>query len=108
MKTARQQIAVGDMVFTPGDPRILIRDRAVFLPRQELILLELFAQQPGRVLSTETLAKLLTRRSEPLIGSSVAVHICRLRARLKDARVRIQTRRGSGYFLETLDERNPD
>jgi two-component system OmpR family response regulator len=94
-------------VFTPGDPRVLIHDRPLFLTGQELALLELLAGNAGRVVNTATLAKLLARGHEPLTDTGVAVHVHRLRVRLESAGLQIRTLRGFGYLLETNDEESP-
>jgi two-component system OmpR family response regulator len=93
-------IQIGSIVLTPGDPRILIRDRPVFLPGQELILLEVLGRNVGRVVSTATLAVQLSRTSKPVTGTAVSVHMHRLRSRLNAAGVQIRTLRGFGYLLE--------
>jgi DNA-binding response OmpR family regulator len=93
-------IRIGDILLTPGDPRILIRDRPVFLPGQELVLLEVLARNVGQVVSTATLALQLSRTSKPVSGTAVSVHMHRLRSRLSTAGVQIRTLRGLGYLLE--------
>jgi two-component system OmpR family response regulator len=97
-------IRIGNVVFTPDDPRIEIDGRPVYLCRQELALLQLLAKRTGWLVSTATLARSLARGRKPLTDTGVAVYVHRLRARLKSAGVVIRTFRGFGYLLEPTGE----
>lgn len=98
---------MGDLLLHRGDPQLLIGDKTVYLQRQELVLLELFAQHEGEVLSIQTLACHLSRNGRPLSREAVAVQVHRLRARLRASTVRIETLRGQGYRLEALERITP-
>jgi DNA-binding response OmpR family regulator len=93
-------IRIGNLLLRPGDPQVLIRDKPIYLHRQELVLLELLARHAGQVQTTEALAYHLSRSSKPLTREAVAVQVHRLRARLKSASVHIATLRGVGYLLQ--------
>jgi len=80
---------------------VLVSGRVVYLSPQELALLQLLARQPGRVVGTTALARSMARgRRKALTSTGVAVHVHRLRARLKSAGLMIRTLRGFGYVIE--------
>jgi two-component system, OmpR family, response regulator len=95
-----QPLRVGSLVLTPGDPRVVVGGAVLYLSPQTLALLQLLAEQPGRVVSTATLARSLTRARTPLTDAAVAVHVYNLRARLRPSGLSIRTIRRSGYLLE--------
>jgi two-component system, OmpR family, response regulator len=105
-KSNRTPISVGNLVFTPGDPRVRIGTDAVVLRAQELALLELLTRHMGQLVSTATLAKHLGH-GRPLIDTTVAVYVHRLRARLAPAGLTIRVLRGFGYTLEATNEYRP-
>jgi DNA-binding response OmpR family regulator len=98
-------VRIGNLVFTPGGPRVEIAGRPVYLRRQELALLQLLATRKGSIVSAVTIAKRMSRGRKPLTVTGVAVYIHRLRARLKYGGVAIHTLRGFGYLLEVSDPR---
>lgn len=95
-------ICIGSLVLTPGDPRIVIGRETLILRGQELALLELLAREAGRLISTETVAKALSRPGRPLGQSAVAVYVHRLRTQLEPLGLAIRGLRGFGYTLETI------
>jgi DNA-binding response OmpR family regulator len=97
-------IRIGTLLVTPGDPRIVIDGRAVYLSRQQLTLLEILASNAGRITSIPHLAKSLARGDKPLTNTGVWIHVHRLRTLLKPASVLIRTIRGFGYVLELATE----
>jgi two-component system, OmpR family, response regulator len=99
-----EPIRIGSLVVTPGDPRIVIDGRPVYLSRQELTLLEIFARNAERVITMAALARSMARARKPLTNTGVSVHVHRLRERLKSAGVLIRTLRGFGYVLEVVTE----
>jgi two-component system OmpR family response regulator len=105
-KSNRTPVCVGDLVFTPGDPRVRIGTEPVVLRAQELALLELLTRHMGQLVSTATLAKHLGH-GRPLIDTTVAVYVHRLRARLAPAGLTIRVLRGFGYTLEATNEYRP-
>jgi two-component system response regulator TctD len=96
-------IQLGNLLLRPGDPQILIGEKPIYLHRQELLLLELLAERPGEVQTTEALSYRLSRSSKPLSKEAVAVQVHRLRVRLKSSNVQIATLRGVGYRLQAGD-----
>ncbi len=101
---SRKAIRLGQLILTPGDPRVLVGDHQVVLRAQELALLELLVQQEGRFVNATAVARHLTRGRRALSESSVSVHIHRLRMRLAPVGLAIRTLRGFGYTLEVIDE----
>ena len=95
-----QPVRIGSLVLTPGDPRVVVGGSVFYLSPQNLVLLQLLAERPGRVVSTATLARGLTRARAPLSVAAVAVHVHHLRARLRPSGLSIRTVRRSGYLLE--------
>ncbi|HEY4772195.1 MAG TPA: winged helix-turn-helix domain-containing protein [Steroidobacteraceae bacterium] len=103
-KSNRNPICVGELVFTPGDPRVRVGSESIVLRAQELALLELLTRHMGQLVSTATLAKHLGH-GRPLIDTTVAVYVHRLRARLAPAGLTIRVLRGFGYTLEGVNDR---
>jgi two-component system OmpR family response regulator len=101
----RGPVRIGNLVFTPDEPRVEIAGRPVYLCRQELALLQLLATRKGSTVSAVTIAKRMARGRKPLTVTGVAVYIHRLRARLKYGGVKIRTLRGFGYLLEPSEPR---
>jgi two-component system, OmpR family, response regulator len=99
-----ETIRIGTLLVTPGDPRIVIDGRTVYLSRQQLTLLEILASNAGRVASITLLAKSLARGGKPLTNTGVWIHVHRLRSLLNSASVLIRTVRGFGYLLEEVGE----
>jgi DNA-binding response OmpR family regulator len=100
LPSTTQTVRIGSLVLTPGDPRVVVGGSVIYLPPQNLVLLQLLAEQPGRVVSAATLARGLTRARAPLSVAAVAVHVHHLRARLRPSGLSIRTVRRSGYVLE--------
>lgn len=95
-------IRIGSLVLVPGDPRVLIDNRAIFLTPKELIVLEVLARSVGELVPTNALALELSRTTKPVTDAAVSIHIHRLRSRLQSAGVQIRTLRGFGYLLEKV------
>jgi two-component system, OmpR family, response regulator len=92
------------LVLIPGDPRVMVGGRRAVLRPQELVLLEILARDPGRLLNTATLAKHLARQGHGKLNKiTVAVHVHRLRKRLEPVGLTIRTFRGAGYTLEPTE-----
>jgi two-component system OmpR family response regulator len=96
-------IRVAGLTLTPGDPRVQICGQRVVLRAQELALLELLVGEVGRLISTATIIKHLTRGPKPLSDIAVAVYVHRLRTLIRPAGLAITRFRGFGYCLEPAD-----
>jgi two-component system, OmpR family, response regulator len=97
-------VAVGGLSIDVEAKRITVKDTPVDLTVREWTLLELFLNQPGRVLAKEQIAQQLADVDGHLTLNAVEVYVSRLRAKLESAGVRIRTVRGFGYLWETDDE----
>lgn len=97
------EITLGALTFTPGQPRIKLADVQVDLPAGEFAVLEILVLRCGQVVRREEIANRLTRNAEP--PSDTAIDICmhRLRRRLEPNGLIIRTLRGFGYLLEKED-----
>jgi two-component system OmpR family response regulator/two-component system response regulator QseB len=71
--------------------------RAVELPRREFALLRALSEQPGRILSRETLQQSLYGWDDDVVSNSLEVHVHHLRRKLDPGLIR--TVRGVGYML---------
>lgn len=97
-----------ELVLRPGDPRVMVGGRRAILSPKELELLEMLVREPGRLIKTTTLARQLAHGQKALSNTTVAVHVHRLRIRLKPVGLTIRSFRGAGYTLESLDANNND
>lgn len=95
-----EELAVGPSKLILDAGRISIDGASVDLPSGELLLLEALAEKFGHVVSKETIAGRLSRRSEPVTDTAIEVRVHRLRRRLAPLGFRIRTLRGFGYLLE--------
>lgn len=95
-----EEIRVGPLALTPGDPRISLGGTVIDLPAGELALLETLASRAGRVVSKEILAQRMARGDDPPSDTAIEVCIHRLRRRLGPFGLKVRTLRGFGYLLE--------
>jgi len=94
-------IVVGDLTVDPAARMVLRSGRAVELTRREFELLEVFARNPGIVLSRERLLELVWGYDWAADGNVVDVFVSYLRRKLEaggEPRV-IHTVRGVGFVL---------
>ena len=99
--SARNEIALGDAVFdlTSG---LLRRDGlTVEFRNRELRLLEVFARRQGQILSKAQLMDRMFSYESDVTENAIEVYVGRLRKKLADSGVRIETVRGLGYRIET-------
>ena len=98
---AKNEIALGDAVFdlTSG----LLRRNGVTIEfrNRELRLLEVFARRQGQILSKTQLMDRLFSYEADVTENAIEVYVGRLRKKLVDTGVRIETVRGLGYRIET-------
>ena len=95
-----EELSVGASKLILDAGRISIDGASVDLPSGELLLLEALAEKFGHVVSKETIAGRLSRRSEPVTDTAIEVRVHRLRRRLAPLGFKIRTLRGFGYLLE--------
>ena len=98
---AAVHVTVGDLVVDPAARAVTRSGRPVELTRREFELLEVFARNPGIVLSRNRLLELVWGYDWPADGNVVDVFVSYLRRKLEadgEARM-IQTVRGVGFVL---------
>ncbi|MEM7490357.1 MAG: response regulator transcription factor [Pseudomonadota bacterium] len=97
---ARNAIALGAAVFDPLAGTLARGDRTVDLRNREIRLLEVFARQPGVILSKAHLIDRLFSYDAEVTENAIEVYVGRLRRRIDDMGLRIETVRGLGYRME--------
>jgi DNA-binding response OmpR family regulator len=100
------EILVGDLLVDPAARTVARGGRAVELTRREFELLDVFARNPGIVLSRDRLLELVWGYDWPADGNVVDVFVSYLRRKLEsdgEARM-IQTVRGIGFVLRVPGE----
>jgi two-component system copper resistance phosphate regulon response regulator CusR len=100
--TAVQQpeIVVGDLRFEPATRQVLVGGRAATLTATEFGILELLVRKSPAVVPRRSIAVNVWDDEADAMGSNtIDVHLARLRAKLADGRVRIETVRGVGYRI---------
>ena len=102
--TTRQQVA--DDVYDDGYLRVEHRNyyvacdgQSLKLPRTEFLILSRLARSPERIVTAEDLWAYAWGNQKPVNTESLHVYIYRLRNKLADSRVRIDTMVNVGYRL---------
>lgn len=93
------KIVVGDLTLFPRERTAVANEHEIDLRTKEFDLLLALASHPGVVLNRESLLREVWGRDYDVDSRTLDVHINRLRARLGDTRVEIETVRGVGYRL---------
>lgn len=91
------EITLGPVVLDTLTHQVTVAGRQVELPRREFMLLKLLMENPGRILSRESLETKLYGWGEEVSSNSVEVHIHHLRKKI--APEFIKTVRGVGYTV---------
>jgi DNA-binding response OmpR family regulator len=91
------EITLGPVVLDTLTHQVTVDGRPVELPRREFMLLKLLMENPGRILSRESLESRLYGWGEEVSSNSVEVHIHHLRKKI--APEFIKTVRGVGYTV---------
>ncbi len=91
------EIALGPVVLDTLSHAVSVDGRQVELPRREFMLLKALMENPGRILSRESLEAKLYGWGEEISSNSVEVHIHHLRKKI--APEFIKTVRGVGYTV---------
>jgi two-component system alkaline phosphatase synthesis response regulator PhoP len=90
---------VGDLVIDPARREVLVKGQLIDLRHQEFVLLWVFAQHKGLVLTREQLLDLAWGYDNYVNTRTVDVHVGHLRKKLGDSQVRIETVTSDGYKL---------
>lgn len=95
------EIVLGTLSFNPT-ARVLRKDGVpMTLTRREMSLFELFVRNRGKVMSKERLFEGLFSFDDADVGlNAIELYVGRLRKKLADAGVHIETQRGLGYKLD--------
>lgn len=91
------EITLGPVVLDTLTHQVSVKGHPVDLPRREFMLLKLLMENPGRILSRESLETRLYGWGEEVSSNSIEVHIHHLRKKL--APDFIKTVRGVGYTV---------
>ena len=98
--TARNNIALGAVTFDPLAGILRRNDEALELRSREIRLLEVFARNPGMILSKSHLMDRLFSYDNSVTENAIEVYVGRLRRRIEPMGLRIETVRGEGYRIE--------
>jgi len=97
-------VGIGRLVWIWDSREAVVDDKTLALSRHEINLLEALLQTPGRVVEKNTLANLLGDGGGTAGDNMVEVYIHRLRRKLTDSGVEINTVRGVGYRIRQTQE----
>jgi two-component system, OmpR family, response regulator TctD len=95
----QSQIRVGTLVFDAAASRVTADGQPVDLRSRELRLLEVLVSSPGKVFSKAQLMDKLYGLAEDASENAIEVYVGRLRRKIQDGGVIIETVRGLGYRL---------
>lgn len=97
-------IKLGKLQIDLAGHEAILEGKAIALRTKEFALLATFAQNPGIVLSREKLLEMVWGFDYYGETRTVDVHVNHLREKLEGSGVGIETYRGTGYKLITLEE----
>lgn len=97
--SARNEFTLGSAVFDPNAGTIIEAGQTIELRNREIRLLEVFARNPGQILSKSHLLDRLFSHDAEVTENAIEVYVGRLRKKLEPAGVRIETVRGLGYRI---------
>lgn len=97
---ARNQIALGPAMFDPMSGTLSHAGRSVDLKNRDIRLLEIFARNPGQILSKSQLMDRLFSYDSAVTENAIEVYVGRLRRRIEGMGLRIETVRGLGYRMD--------
>ncbi|HET9058277.1 MAG TPA: response regulator transcription factor, partial [Acidimicrobiales bacterium] len=93
-------LTVGDVVYEPVTRAVVVGGGDIVLTATELSILELLMRRSPGVVQRRSIALHVWDEEADAVGSNtIDVHLARLRAKLANAHVRIETLRGVGYRL---------
>ena len=99
--TARNDIALGAVTFDLLAGLLRRGDETLELRSREIRLLEVFARNPGIILSKSHLMDRLFSYDNSVTENAIEVYVGRLRRRIEPMGLGIETVRGAGYRIET-------
>jgi DNA-binding response OmpR family regulator len=98
-------LTLGDVVIDTGSRDVRVAGESIDLTRIEFDLLELFARNPGKVLTQRMIVDQVWEHPKASTAKSLRVHVLYLRRKLGEGarRVQIVTEPGVGYRLVLPD-----
>ncbi|PVB59601.1 DNA-binding response regulator [Labrenzia sp. 011] len=97
-----EELRLGNLTFNASARVVRQEDSPINLTRREFSLLEILVRNRGRTVSKERLFEGVFSFEDTDVGmNALELYIARLRKKLAGCSVRIETRRGLGYTLET-------
>ncbi|MDX5473954.1 MAG: response regulator transcription factor [Bacillaceae bacterium] len=99
-----ENIRLGSLKIDVSQFKVFINDKDISLPKKELELIYFLASYPNQVFTRQQLLDQIWGDSFEGDPRTVDVHIKRLREKIKEADIFIQTIRGIGYKLEIGDK----
>ncbi len=98
--SARNEIALGSAVFDLTSGQLRKDETTIEFRNRELRLLEVFARRPGQIFSKAQLMDRLFSYDSDVTENAIEVYVGRLRKKLAETGVRIETVRGLGYRID--------
>lgn len=94
---ADNEFKYGNINYDPSKAQVRVDGIPVKLSKKEMVLLETFLRQPGKLISADDLQDRLYGWNEGVASNAVAVHVHNLRKKLGNNMIR--TERGLGYYF---------
>ena len=103
--SGQDQLALnyGNVTLYPLIAMLKVHDQKISLRNRELRLLEIFFNSPEIIFSKEQLTDRLFSISEEVTDNAIEVYIGRVRKKLNNTNLKIETVRGIGYRLHVDD-----
>ena len=100
-----QKIGNIELVLDHDVSHVLVGGRIQILSQRDLSILEVLLERPGRVVSKTLMAERIAKAGSDVTPNAIEVYVHRLRKSLDErgADVSIETIKGLGYVLKTLD-----
>jgi two-component system, OmpR family, response regulator TctD len=96
-----EEISLGNLTFNASARVVRRDDNPINLTRREFVLLELLIRNRGKTVSKERLFEgVFSFQDTEVSMNALELYIARLRKKLSDCSVTIETQRGLGYKLE--------
>jgi DNA-binding response OmpR family regulator len=96
---SEQRAQCGDLLWLGSEGRVLLKGKVLELHPREFEVLGLLMRRSPRLVARRFLLECLAERNLDVGDSAVEVYISRLRKRLSESSVHIETVRGFGYRL---------
>ena len=96
------KLSIGPIVLDNGTSRALFGGKDLGLQQKEFVLLRLFAQRPGQIVSHEFLHERVWGFVSSEASNNLKVAVSKLRASLAETGYTITASKGEGYYLEEV------